>query len=207
MDWGYINPGCFLWFACLPDGILYVRRDLKFAEEAIEDLCDKVFAIDEELGLRPKGSRKSRVRYTVADPAVFGQYSGSTKTPSGQFKGETIDETFRRCGVPLIKADNDRTAGWLRVRQNLRLRADGRPTLLIHPECRYLIRTLASAISSKTDPEDVDTHIDDHAIDALRYGVMTRPAPTRRGGGGPSKKSFKAAQQRTADYRRSLTIR
>ena len=27
----------------------------------------------------------------------------------------------------------------------------------------------------KNNPEDVDTHAEDHLYDALRYGVMTRP--------------------------------
>lgn len=201
MDWGYVNPGCFGWFGCLPDGIIYVRRDMKFVETGIPEVVERVFNIDRELGLKKKHER-SRVRYTVADTSIFGTYGGATDS----FKGETIDETFRKCGIPMIKADRDREGGWLRVRENLRLRPDGRPTLIIHPDCRYTIRTMAAAVSSPTNPEDVNTHLDDHAIDMLRYGLMSRPAPTRRATP-VSARSFQSIRKRMVAQRRQLTIR
>ena len=39
----------------------------------------------------------------------------------------------------------------------------------------YLIKELQSIPLSKTNPEDVDTHAADHAYDALRYLIMSRP--------------------------------
>jgi hypothetical protein len=41
-----------------------------------------------------------------------------------------------------------------------------------------LIRTLPALIHDEHDPEDVDTDGEDHAPDAWRYGLMTRPKPT-----------------------------
>jgi len=38
-----------------------------------------------------------------------------------------------------------------------------------------LIRELQSIPLSKTRPEDVDTNASDHAYDALRYLIMSRP--------------------------------
>ena len=38
-----------------------------------------------------------------------------------------------------------------------------------------MIRELQSIPLSKTNPEDVDTHASDHAYDALRYLIMSRP--------------------------------
>jgi hypothetical protein len=34
-------------------------------------------------------------------------------------------------------------------------------------------------VQDEHDPEDIDTTKDDHACDALRYGAMSRPSPTR----------------------------
>ena len=51
--------------------------------------------------------------------------------------------------------------------------------MTIDPACRYLRRTLPGLISDVRDPEDVNTVGDDHAADALRYGVMSRPTPQR----------------------------
>jgi hypothetical protein len=163
LDWGYINPGCVLWWACLSDGIYYIRRDHKFSHATVEEVADNIRFVDEDLGIHS-------VRYTVADPAIW--------SPNGN-TGEDINETFMRARIPVIKGKNDRPNGWQRIRQLLQLREDKKPHIFIHPDCRYLIRSLASAISDPKNPEDVDTSIDDHAIDALRYGAMSRPAPTR----------------------------
>ena len=50
-----------------------------------------------------------------------------------------------------------------------------KPRLTIFNTCANLIRTLPTLPLDKTDPEDVDTKAEDHAYDALRYGVMSRP--------------------------------
>ena len=54
------------------------------------------------------------------------------------------------------------------------LQRDGRPGLVIFTNCRNLIRTLP-ALPYSTRTLDVDTNAEDHAVDALRYG-LTRKA-------------------------------
>ena len=49
------------------------------------------------------------------------------------------------------------------------------PSLKIFSNCVNLIRTLPLLPLDKNNPEDVDTNAEDHAYDALRYGVMSRP--------------------------------
>jgi hypothetical protein len=58
---------------------------------------------------------------------------------------------------------------------------DGTPWLTVagDPHCRYLRRSLPAQMSDKHDADDINTNGDDHAVDALRYGAMSRPAPTR----------------------------
>jgi hypothetical protein len=60
---------------------------------------------------------------------------------------------------------------------------------------------LPAAVSAKTDPDDMDTTGDDHALDALRYGAMSRPAPTRIAGvsGLPPKGSAGALMRQAID--------
>jgi hypothetical protein len=57
---------------------------------------------------------------------------------------------------------------------------DGTPWLTVadDPHCRYLRRSLPAQMSDKHDADDINTNGDDHAVDALRYGAMSRPAPT-----------------------------
>jgi len=51
----------------------------------------------------------------------------------------------------------------------------GRPRIQLFNTCPNLIRELQSIPLDKRNPEDVDTHAPDHAYDALRYLIMSRP--------------------------------
>ena len=162
IDWGYIKPGCCGFWACLPDGRVYRRLEYKFQYTLASEVADEIKRLTKSLGIK-------RVRYTAADPAMW-QHTGQT--------GETIAETFARRGVPLMAAPNDRVNGWARVREFMKEWPDGRPGLLLHPDCRYLIRCVSAAVSDKHNPEDVDTNCEDHPLDEMRYFLMSRPAPT-----------------------------
>src|SRR5207302_5275297 len=43
--------------------------------------------------------------------------------------------------------------------------------------CPNLVRTLPQLVHDEGNPEDVNTDSEDHAADAARYGLMSRPAP------------------------------
>lgn len=205
IDWGYIQPGVVLWWACMPDGRYYIRRELKFSHMLIHLLCDKIREIDEEIGLGnwEKGSIPTVLRYTVADPALKGPDVNSASA-AGILTGESMEETFAKEGVPLVMGKNDRKQGWQRSRELLKLREDGIPTVVIHPDCRYLVRTMAAAVSSKNDPEDIDTATDDHALDSFRYGAMSRPSPTVNRSRGPAN-SFNAIRRNMIQFRKRRT--
>ena len=67
------------------------------------------------------------------------------------------------------RAWNERVAGWALLDEHLRVRKDGLPRLLVYNTCTNLIRTLPAIPRDKRRPEDVDTHAEDHALDACRY--------------------------------------
>lgn len=161
-DWGYNSPGCILWWACLPDNRYHIVREYKFKGQSVEVVASRIKDINAELGIK--------LRYLACDPAMW------QKTGAG--KGESIAETLIRRGIPARKSDNDRFNGWLRVHEFLRTDAENEPWLTIDPGCRYLLRTLPMMVSDDHDPDDLDTEQDDHAVDALRYGAMSRPRPT-----------------------------
>ncbi len=162
IDGGFVNPAAVLWIA-LWDGHAYVRH---------EWLPVRVINSDQAKGIvaKTKDWHIGRVRMTVADTSLW--------TPESD-TGESAAETFGRYGVPLLQANKDRVNGWARLREWLQLAPDGRPWLQVHPDCTYLARTLPSLVSDRTRPEDVDTDGEDHAADALRYFVQSRPSPER----------------------------
>lgn len=160
VDGGFIKPAAFLWIA-MWDGRAYVRHEWTPTRVLNSDQAKGVKKLTKEYGI-------PRFRLAVADTSLW--------TPE-QDTGESAAETFARYGVPLVQASKDRVNGWKRLREWLQVSPDGRPWLMAHPDCTYLARTLPSLISDETKPEDVDTDGEDHAADALRYFVMSRPAP------------------------------
>lgn len=166
MDWGTNQPGCVGYYAVLPDRRLYRRSEIKFQHATVAEVVALMRQREKDLGLTGK------IAYRVADPAI-GIVRPDRKLPYG----ESIGETFRLLGISHRPADNDRLNGWGRCLQLLRDAPDGDPWFQVHSDCRYFIRTIAAARSDPHDPDDVDTHGDDHALDEWRYGAMSRPSP------------------------------
>lgn len=164
IDWGYSNPFCCLWFAKDPDtGRLYVYRELY--ETGLTDRQQARAVIAQDYGHAP-------IPLTFADPSMW-----ASKT-AGENVTSTADE-YRAEGVDLTKADNDRMNGKRKVDLILGNLLDGKPGLQIFETCINLIRTLPALPYDKSRVEDIDTNAEDHAYDALRYGLTeatARPA-------------------------------
>jgi len=47
--------------------------------------------------------------------------------------------------------------------------------LVFFSNCTNIISQLPSLPLDKRNPEDINTHAEDHLYDALRYGIMSRP--------------------------------
>jgi hypothetical protein len=176
IDWGY-DPhyGMCLWIAVLPNGRLYVFYEYKFngAQARQKLVASEVAKRIRDLTLNEVYPlvKSRRITKSVADPSMW---SGDGHS------GEDYAETFRKCGVMLIKADNDRVMGWGRLRHWLRNAPDGYPWLMFHSRCATTIRTLPGLVRDKNDPDDVQTDgTEDHPADCLRYSVMSRVTPTR----------------------------
>lgn len=164
MDWGFNDPCAVYWYAVAPDRRIYVYREIYQPQTLAVDMA--------KLIVQTNG--KDVCSYTVASPDMW-QKRGMKDVMGG----ENIAETFGKMKVPLIKADNDRKIGWQRIRENLATAPDGKPYLQIFSNCHNLIRTLPVLFYDQHDHEDVSGNCEDHAAESLRYGLMSRPAPTR----------------------------
>jgi hypothetical protein len=51
-----------------------------------------------------------------------------------------------------------------------------RPGMVIFRNCKNLIRTLPALPKDETNSEDIDTDAEDHAFDALTYGLQFKPS-------------------------------
>ena len=159
-DWGYSSPACCLWFAIDFDNNIFIYRELYTKKLTADLFAQKVVKLEEG----------EYIRYGVLD--------SSTWARRGDI-GPSIAETMIQEGCrwrPSDRSPKSRIAGKLEIHKRLRLNDDtGFPTLFIFSNCLNLIRTLPMLPTDKNNPEDVHTHAEDHAYDALRYGCMSRP--------------------------------
>ncbi len=72
----------------------------------------------------------------------------------------------------IVLGNNDRVQGWSTFREFLRVPDEGRPYLVFTSNCINCIETIPNLVKSNKNPEDVNTEGDDHAADAIRYGLM-----------------------------------
>ena len=80
-----------------------------------------------------------------------------------------------RAGVRWTPSDRNRIQGKMEIHRRL---ADNpytnEPRIRFFSTCSNVVKQIAGIPLSKTNSEDVDTKAEDHAYDALRYGMMTR---------------------------------
>lgn len=91
-------------------------------------------------------------------------------------KGISKAEQFASAGMPLIKASNDREAGWLRVKDYLKKsdgygKTDGYPRMKVFSTCTPLITNipLLQYDPKKVNDIAINPHEITHSPDALRY--------------------------------------
>lgn len=158
IDYGYASESACIWATIDPsDGTLIVYRELY-----------KKGLTGHDLGL-------IITEMELSDPfAVSGVLDTAAWSQTGT-TGPTVGETLVRQGHKLRRADKNRIQGKIQIHEYLKLQQSGRPRLQIFNTCPSLIRELQSIPLDKSRPEDVDTHAPDHAYDALRYLIMSRP--------------------------------
>ena len=158
IDYGYASESACIWATVDPsDGTLIVYRELYQKGLTGQDLG---FAIT-EMELQDPFSVPG-----VLDTAAWNR-TGTT--------GPTVGETLVRQGHKLRRADKNRIQGKIQIHEYLRIQHTGRPRIQIFNTCPNLIRELQSIPLDSANPEDVDTKAQDHAYDALRYLIMSRP--------------------------------
>lgn len=173
IDYGYRAPFCCLWMAVDYDYNVIVYREHYEAEKELPLHMEKVSTL----------SLGEKYRATVGDPSMW------AKNPVTANRRDSVTPTHRSIadimamgGISVIKANNDRMSGWSLVRQYLDWEGPieepkRRPKLFIMEGCVNLIRELAEAIYDKHKIEDLDTKGSDHALDALRYGMLHAVKP------------------------------
>lgn len=178
-DWGFADAACLLIGAVDPDKVLHVFWEM-YVEQHTAGEQGRIYGQFIREG-------KHKVDFIAADPSIW-RNTGVGVPISSQLFDAGI--------MPLRRASNARVDGWSQVREYLAVDPVlGKPRLVIHRTCENLIRTFPEVVRDKNKPEDVKGRGEDHALDALRYLLMTRPRAHRLVAPGP-----KTYDERVRDY-------
>lgn len=166
-DWGYTEPHAVIWFAEDDYGRLIVYRELYSRLVNSADLADRVLAAEtgENIVYGVLDSSCWHVRDNTPSTADVMRSRGCFWRPAPRSPGSRVSrkqELHRRLQLKLYK---DKDTG----------KEFTSPGILFFNSCVNTIRTLPVLPLDKTNPEDVDTDAEDHAYDALTYGLASRP--------------------------------
>jgi hypothetical protein len=184
-DYGYGAAAAHLWFAMDPaTNLAYCYREYVTAKETdpgrFEGVKVAIPLQAQNILDRERESGDPHIEWRAADPSIFAVTQANT--------GESISETFATHGVHFDKGDNRRVHGAQRVHSWLTpwVDSDGNPisdehgpiaNLRFFDTCRYMVATLPALPHDMRNPEDIDTHAEDHGYDSLRMWAMNRPEP------------------------------
>ena len=174
MDFGLARPYAVLWFAINYDGDAYVYRELYGwggkpnvgTGETAKQIGERIVELE---------TPEEALHYGVLDSACWAR-SGVT----GPTISEEINNVLVAKGlVPFIPSSKGRLEGANAFKQRLIGNAleDGKykPAIKFFSTCIHCIRTIPMIGHDKHKPELPDTNAEDHALDAVTYGLMSRP--------------------------------
>lgn len=160
IDFGISDPTCVLWLAHYPlTGVTDVVSELYLKDPSLDDVATNIKIREKLMGL-------GAPVYSVGSPEMFNRQATS---------GQSIATMLSTLGVYLEKGNIDRMAGWSRLRtlqqrQSLRVWPDDGNWGAVN--LKRTLPMLQRNTGLGKDPNDLRPRQEDHAADALRYGIM-----------------------------------
>lgn len=172
-DFGYARPFSCAWWAVDFDGVAYRILELygctATPNEGVRWTPERQFAEIRRIEDTHPWLAGRDIQ-GVADPAIW-----------DTSRGESIYETALHHRIYFTKGDNRRIPGWMQMHYRMSFDEEGYPMLYVFSTCRAFLRTVPLLLYARTEPEDLDTSMEDHVADECRYFCMSRPiAPRRR---------------------------
>ena len=195
-DWGFAKPFSVGWYAVDYDGIIFRYREWYGSKRERDgegqserwnqglklqawEVARGILAIEREAG--------ETIRRRIADPSIWGKHPEFRKKEA---LGPTINDDFIQEGVYFTKADNDRIPGKLQVHKRLKpvIEADKETgeviaqsaMLMVANSCNSFWRTMPLLAEDPKNPDDINTDMEDHIYDEVRYMCMARPLSPKK---------------------------
>ena len=163
MDYGLDMFYC-IWAAVDEKGRCYIYREFYQPNMTISEAAKQQLLLT-----RPDED----IHYTIAPPDMWSRNNDT---------GKTRAMTFMENGVPLIRADNNRIAGWSALKEMFKLDDGKKPKMILFDTCGKLIECVKCLQHDKTVIDDVakDPHEITHGPDALRYFAQSYVMPAEQ---------------------------
>lgn len=194
IDHGQNNPTACLWFAVDFDGNIYVYQEYYQEKDVVSHHVQMINQLSQIRNTDGK-ILQDLYSYTVIDPSTHAK----TKEKDG-YRFSVADE-YLDAGIATIAAQNDVLAGINRVKEFMKINPEryhpflkdpdgepfkGSPKVFIFPNCVNLIEEIgqykwksysgtAVGGADKDEIKEAPVKRKDHAVDCLRYGIMSRP--------------------------------
>lgn len=171
-DFGYTKP-----FACVWIAVDHYGRMILFKEYYG---CTR--QADTGIQMQPREIARNIKEIEHTDPQLKGRNIIGIADPAiwQMTTGESIADMMEKEGVYFSKGDHTRLAGLMQMQYRLAFDEEGFPMFYVFKSCSNVIRTLPALIYDEKHPEDVDTTMEDHLYDAIRYVAMENPINPRR---------------------------
>lgn len=191
MDHGHRQATCVLWFVVDPDGNIIVEDEYYEPGKLPSDHAPVVAAKTEMLA---PGIKYGPI---LAPPDCFRLPATADSTIADEYRDATDGAVILTHANDNVKAgllrvdewmkrdDGDVYPDWHPLRRTYGVDNKGAPRIFVSSRCTNLIREVPdyrwkdlspTAEKDKDEPEEPRKK-EDHACDALRYGVMSRPRP------------------------------
>lgn len=163
LDHGYTNPTAILYAAFDEEGRIIVYDEYYETKRLVHENAEAHLAKLESLKVKPQ--------YVVGDPSIRN---------TDPITGTSIHQEYAENRVYISLGNNDISSGISRVSNRFMTNK-----LFISTRCEKLLweinryrwdKYASSKIAQRNNKKETPVKKDDHALDALRYGVVSRPA-------------------------------
>lgn len=180
-DWGMSKPSCYLLFACDGDHNVVALTGFHEKELSPEEITNRIKKCRADWGIDPNISNP-----IFADPAIFRRSGGEFRTV-----GKSLADVFNQsgAGVVMVRGNNDITSGLVKVgayltvsplHRNPFTRQMNAPFLYFNRDTLEFVDDEITdyyfkQADNEDDIEDKPQDKNDHAMDALKYGLTGTP--------------------------------
>lgn len=160
LDYWYTNPSAVYWLAKDNQDDVTCYRELYITWKTYKQLAIQILAMTPE---------SEKIEVVIVDPAIVNKKSSTTWSAGG--------DEMKSVWLKIRGWKNSRISWRSIVRDFLQPYEDPNTkritsSLKITSNCVNLIRTLPQLVHDKTNVEDIDTKLEDHAADSIRYWLV-----------------------------------